>query len=76
MQAPSSTTDAGIVSLLDLIEFVAHVAEYYTEECVDFPQQLIEILSLHHAELEAELCEKIVGSLVLLRKKDVIDSST
>ena len=76
MQAPSSTTDAGIVSLLDLIEFIAHVAGHYTEECADFPRQLIEILSLHHAELEAELCEKIAGSLVLLRRKEVIDSST
>lgn len=36
----------------------------------------MEILSTHHEELESDLREKIVGSLVLLRRKDVIDSST
>lgn len=41
-----------------------------------FPDELIELLSLHHDELEHELRDKIVGSLVLLRNKDVIDSST
>jgi protein SDA1 len=34
------------------------------------------ILNMHHEELEPELREKIVGSLVLLRRKDIIDSST
>lgn len=36
----------------------------------------MEILSTHHEELESDLREKIVGSLVLLRRKNVIDSST
>jgi protein SDA1 len=31
-------------------------------------------LTLHHAKLESELREKVVGSLVLLRRKDIIDS--
>lgn len=34
------------------------------------------ILNLYHAELESELREKIVGSLVLLRRKEIIDSPT
>lgn len=34
------------------------------------------ILTLYHADLESELREKIVGSLVLLRRKEIIDSST
>jgi protein SDA1 len=42
----------------------------------EFPNQLIELITLHHAELETELRDKVVGSLVLLRNKDVIDSST
>lgn len=42
----------------------------------NFPNQLIELITLHHAELETELRDKVVGSLVLLRNKDVIDSST
>ena len=64
------------MSFRDLIEFIAHVSDCYKEETTNFPQELIEILSFHHAELESELREKIVGSIVLLRKKDVIDSST
>ena len=36
----------------------------------------MEILSTHHEKLEPGLREKIVGSLVLLRRKDVIGSST
>ncbi len=76
MQAPSSASSTGIVSLRDLVDFVAHVADRYPEITKDFPQDLIKILSIHHRELESELREKIVGSLVLLRRKEVIDSST
>lgn len=76
LAAPSSATDSGIVSLRDLIDFVSHVADCYPTITADFPNQLIEILSLHHAILEAELREKIVGSLVLLRRKEIIDSNT
>ncbi|MCJ1385384.1 Severe Depolymerization of Actin [Xylographa soralifera] len=75
LQAPSSATDAGIVSLRDLIDFTSHVAECFPELTAKFPNELIEILSLHHQVLESELREKIVGSLVLLRRKDIIDSS-
>jgi protein SDA1 len=72
----SSANDSGIISFRDLIEFIAHVADCYKEETKEFPRQLIEILGTHHARLEAELREKIVGSLVLLRKKEIIDSNT
>ena len=75
LQAPSSATDAGIVSLRDLVDFTSHVAECFPELTARFPGELIEILSLHHQVLESELREKIVGSLVLLRRKDIIDSS-
>lgn len=76
MRAPASTTDGGIVSLRDLIDFVSHVADCYPAVTANFPADLIQILAVHHAELEAELREKIVSSLVLLRKKEIIDSST
>ncbi|KIW85412.1 hypothetical protein Z517_00802 [Fonsecaea pedrosoi CBS 271.37] len=78
MQAPTSATasSGGVISFRDLIEFVAHVADCYKEETRDFPKQLIEMLSTQHATLEPELREKIVGSLVLLRKKEIIDSHT
>lgn len=75
LQAPSSATDAGIVSLHDLVDFTSHVADCFPEVTAKFPEELIQILTLHHHELESELREKIVGSLVLLRRKDVIDSS-
>ena len=66
----------GIISLRELIDFVAHVADCFPNATAGFPQELIELLTLHHATLEPELREKIVGSLVLLRRKDVIESST
>ncbi|WEW54845.1 Severe Depolymerization of Actin [Emydomyces testavorans] len=74
--APSSATDTGIVSLRDLIDFIAHVADCYPDITKEFPQELIEILSLHHAVLDPDLREKLVTSLVLLRKKEIIDSAT
>ncbi|KAJ9606643.1 Severe Depolymerization of Actin [Cladophialophora chaetospira] len=77
LQAPTSSSDSsGLISFRELIEFIAHVADCYKEETKEFPRQLIEILSQHHAQLEGELREKIVGSLVLLRKKEIIDSNT
>ncbi|KIX02493.1 uncharacterized protein Z518_08434 [Rhinocladiella mackenziei CBS 650.93] len=76
VQAPTSTSDNGVISFRDLIEFVAHVSDCYKEETKEFPRELIEILCTHHATLEPELREKIVGSLVLLRKKDMVDSIT
>ena len=75
LQAPS-TTDDGIVLLQDLIDFVAHVAHCYPQETAAFPKDLMHILSKHHVDLEPELREKIVGSLVLVRRKEIIDSST
>ena len=75
MRAPASTTDSGIVSLRDLIDFISHVAACYPDVTAKFPEDLMQILSSHHAELESELREKIVSSLVLLRKKEIIDSS-
>jgi protein SDA1 len=54
---------------------VAHVADCYPEFTTSFPNELGNILTLHHASLESELREKIVGSLVLLRRKEIIDST-
>ena len=76
MAAPSSATDGGIVSLRDQVDFISHVADCYPDITRGFAQELIEILTLHHASLESELREKVVASLVLLRKKDIIDSLT
>ncbi|KAI4144582.1 MAG: hypothetical protein L6R39_004118 [Caloplaca ligustica] len=73
-QAPTWATDAGIIPFRDLIDFISHVADCYPALTTRFPDDLIHILNLHHEHLEVELREKIVGSLVLLRRKDIIDS--
>jgi protein SDA1 len=55
---------------------VAHVANLYPDLTAPFPDHLKELLNQHHATLDRELREKVVGSLVLLRRKDVIDSTS
>ncbi|KAF1914604.1 SDA1-domain-containing protein [Ampelomyces quisqualis] len=74
LQNPSST-DSGLVALKDLVEFISHVADRYPDLTSKFPQDLTQILLQHHEVLEYELRDKIVGSIVLLRNKDVIDST-
>ncbi len=51
------------------------MADCFPEDTAEFPEDLKSILTLHHAKLESELREKIVGSLVLLRRKEIIDSA-
>ncbi|KAK3057382.1 Severe Depolymerization of Actin [Extremus antarcticus] len=75
LQSPTTTDDSGIIRLRDLIDFVSHVADCYPKITHAFPSELIGLLEKHHASLEAELRDKIVGSLVLLRKKELIDSA-
>jgi len=73
--SPASAPADNIISIRDLIDFISHVADCYPDLTAQFPDDLIDLLTRHHAELEAELREKLVGSLVLLRKKDIIDSA-
>jgi protein SDA1 len=74
LQNPSST-DSGLIALKDLIDFISHVADRYPDLTSKFPEDLTQILLQHHEVLEYELRDKIVGSIVLLRNKDVIDST-
>ncbi|KAH3907452.1 ribosome biogenesis-related protein SDA1 [Parastagonospora nodorum] len=74
LQNPSAT-DSGLVALKDLIEFISHVADRYPDLTSKFPGELAQILLQHHEVLEYDLRDKIVGSIVLLRNKDVIDST-
>lgn len=76
LQAPASAPDDNVVSLRDLIDFVAHVAYCYPDVTKDFAPDLISLLRQHHHELEPELRDKIARSLILLRNKEQIDSST
>ncbi|KAI1329275.1 SDA1-domain-containing protein [Xylariaceae sp. FL0255] len=57
------------------IDLIAHCADKYPDITVTFPDSLRNILSTHHANLDPTLREKIVSSLSLLRRKDVIDST-
>ncbi|KIW05055.1 uncharacterized protein PV09_04210 [Verruconis gallopava] len=75
--AEPTTTDAGTIETLrEHIDFIAHVADCYRDLVPSFPTDLINLLSAHHNDLEPELREKVVGSLVLLRNKDIITSVT
>ncbi|PNS18198.1 Protein sda1 [Sphaceloma murrayae] len=74
LQAPTSSDEQGIVSIREQIDFVAHVADCYPVLCADFPNDLTSLLEKHHAVLDSELRDKVVGSLVLLRRKEIIDS--
>lgn len=74
LQSPSSTIHTGMISFRELVDFIAHVADCYLSLTKKFPEDLIEILS-HHKDLEVELRSKIVGSLALLKRKGIIDSS-
>ncbi|KAI7679829.1 SDA1-domain-containing protein, partial [Hortaea werneckii] len=76
LQSPTTTDDSGIVRLRDLIDFVSHVADCYPKITEGFAGDLRALIERHHATLEPELRDKIVGSLVLLRRKDIIDSQT
>lgn len=76
LASPTTTDDTGVVKLRDLIDFVSHVADCYPILTASFSADLISLIELHHAALDHELRDKIVGSLVLLRKKDIIDSNT
>ncbi|KAI9901636.1 hypothetical protein N3K66_003453 [Trichothecium roseum] len=74
--SPTTASNDSIKSFHDMIDLIAHVADCYPEETKDFPDDLKQILLQHHAILHPELREKIVGSLVLLRRKEVIDSTS
>ena len=74
--APASAPSDSVVSLRNQIDFVAHVAFCYPDLTSSFPTDLVDLLATHHDSLEPELGEKLVTSLVLLRKKDLLDSPT
>lgn len=75
MLAPSNASAGLVESFHNLIDLIAHVAECYPEETKDFPDELKDILAEHHAVLHPELREKIVGALLMMRRKDIIDSA-
>lgn len=73
---PTGGTADSIESFHNMIDLIAHVADCYPEETKTYPDDLKLILNEHHTVLHPDLRDKIVGSLVLLRRKDVIDSAS
>ncbi|PHH51736.1 Protein SDA1 [Ceratocystis fimbriata CBS 114723] len=74
--SPSTATPDSIQSFHDIIDLIAHVADCYPEDTASFAGDLKTMLLQHHKLLHPELREKAVGSLVLLRRKEQIDSSS
>ncbi|KAH6976967.1 SDA1-domain-containing protein [Ilyonectria sp. MPI-CAGE-AT-0026] len=74
--SPSTATADSIESFHNIIDLIAHVAECYKQETQSFANDLSTILTQHHASLNPDLREKIAASIMLLRRKDIIDSTT
>ncbi|CRK13022.1 hypothetical protein BN1708_010721 [Verticillium longisporum] len=73
--SPTTATPEYTESFHNLVDLIAHVADCYPQHAEAFPGDLKAILLQHHEVLHPELREKIVGSLVLLRRKEAIDST-
>lgn len=71
---PANVTKDVSQDFHDKVDFIAHVSDCYKAETRKFPDELKEVLTEHHAILSPDVREKIVGSLVLLRRKDLISS--
>ncbi|KFA70347.1 hypothetical protein S40285_01735 [Stachybotrys chlorohalonatus IBT 40285] len=74
LASPTAATADSVEAFHNTIDLIAHVAECYPEDTRTFPDDLKLILTQHHAILHPDLRDKLVGSLVLLRRKDVIGS--
>ncbi|KAI1471155.1 SDA1-domain-containing protein [Daldinia caldariorum] len=75
LAAPVGADSNSLITFREQIDLIAHCAELYPQITATFPDALKDVLTKHHAVLEPTLREKIVSSLTLLRRKDVIDSN-
>ncbi|KAL6864484.1 SDA1 domain-containing protein [Trichoderma novae-zelandiae] len=74
--SPTAATADTVESFHNMIDLIAHVADCYPEETRTFQDDLKAIVLQNHETLHPELRDKVVGSLVLLRRKEVIDSTS
>ncbi|KAH0496234.1 hypothetical protein TgHK011_003605 [Trichoderma gracile] len=74
--SPTTAAADTVESFHNMIDLIAHVADCYPEETRTFQDDLKAIVAQHHETLHPELRDKVVGSLVLLRRKEVIDSTS
>lgn len=75
ISSPTTASSDDVTKFHDLVDLVAHVADLYPDITGPYAGHLKDLLNQHHAVLNPELREKVVGSLVLLRRKEVIDSA-
>ncbi|KAI1765230.1 SDA1-domain-containing protein [Hypoxylon sp. FL1150] len=75
LAGPVGADSNSLITFREQIDLIAHCAELYPQITATFPDALKDVLTKHHAVLEPTLREKIVSSLTLLRRKDVIDSN-
>jgi protein SDA1 len=55
---------------------IIKVAYCYSKECSEFPQQLIELLQNNYQVIHPDLRRTMVQSLVLMRNKDLISTTS
>ncbi|KAI0472352.1 SDA1-domain-containing protein [Xylaria cf. heliscus] len=72
---PLGVDAESLATFREHMDLIAHCAEKYPDITATFPDSLRDILTTHHATLDPALREKIVTSLSLLRRKEVIDSA-
>ncbi|KAI1111214.1 SDA1-domain-containing protein [Nemania sp. NC0429] len=72
---PLGVDAESLATFREHMDLIAHCAEKYPDITASFPDSLRDLLMTHHATLDSTLRDKIVTSLSLLRRKDVIDSA-
>ncbi|KAI1506726.1 SDA1-domain-containing protein [Biscogniauxia marginata] len=72
---PVGADSNSLITFREQVDFIAHCAELFPDIARPFPSALADILTRHHATLEPTLREKLVSSLTMLRRKDVVDST-
>ncbi|KAI0972833.1 SDA1-domain-containing protein [Xylaria arbuscula] len=72
---PLGVDAESLATFREHMDLIAHCAEKYPDVTATFPDSLRDILMAHHATLDPTLRDKIVTSLSLLRRKEVIDSA-
>ncbi|KAI1172342.1 SDA1-domain-containing protein [Nemania sp. FL0916] len=72
---PLGVDGESLTTFREHMDLIAHCAEKFPDITATFPDSLRDILTAHHATLDPALREKIVTSLSLLRRKEVIDST-
>jgi protein SDA1 len=57
----------------ELVMFIAAVSTCYRDECKEFPKLLISLLEEYCQQMNAELRQKMVQALILMRNRDFLE---